>query len=388
MPDARIVIAGGGLAGLYAAYRLEQRGIRDYLLLETRDTFGGRIASGSVATPSTPDRSPATGDAARFDLGPTWFWPELQPALDRLVADLGLARFAQHEAGDLLVERAHDMAPRRVSGFASTPPSMRLAGGMGALVDALRRGLDGERLLAGRRVGQLHCDGRGVRIRATDRHGLGSDWRAQTVLLAVPPRLALARIGFSPALPDELAAAWRETPTWMAPHAKYLAVYATPFWREAGLSGAARSARGPLAEIHDASAPGGYGALFGFVGVPARVRATVSDATLRDHCRGQLARLFGARALEPVAEFLKDWTADPDTATETDRDAGGGHGAAPPAAASAGPWRDRLTGIASEWSPIFPGYLAGAVDAAARAVRAIPEHPAADRSGTAGQSSE
>jgi len=37
---------------------------------------------------------------------------------------------------------------------------------------------------------------------------------------------------------------------------------------------------------------------------------------------------------------------------------------APAASAVSGRWCGRLTGIASEWSPQFPGYLAGAVEAA------------------------
>ena len=64
----------------------------------------------------------------------------------------------------------------------------------------------------------------------------------------------------------------------MAPHAKYVAVFDTPFWREAGLSGAGRSGRGPMTEIHDASLPGQAAALFGFLGVPPDVRKSAGDA--------------------------------------------------------------------------------------------------------------
>lgn len=92
----------------------------------------------------------------------------------------------------------------------------------------------------------------------------------------------------------------------MAPQAKYVAIYDTPFWREQGLSGEGRSARGPLGEIHDASMPGGSAALFGFLGVPARVRSTVSDEVLRTHCRAQLVRMFGPLAATPKAEAIKD----------------------------------------------------------------------------------
>lgn len=48
MQTARIAIVGAGLSGLHAAFLLEQQGIGDYVLLEARDTPGGRIASASA----------------------------------------------------------------------------------------------------------------------------------------------------------------------------------------------------------------------------------------------------------------------------------------------------------------------------------------------------
>ena len=66
---------------------------------------------------------------------------------------------------------------------------------------------------------------------------------------------------------------WQETATWMAPPAKFFAVYDRPFWRKAGLSGTAQSFVGPLGEIHDATTASGKAALFGFpsIGADARV---------------------------------------------------------------------------------------------------------------------
>jgi monoamine oxidase len=150
----------------------------------------------------------------------------------------------------------------------------------------------------------------------------------------------------------------------MAPHAKYFAIYERPFWREQGLSGEARSACGPLGEIHDASIPGGSAALFGFFGLPASLRQSVTEEVLRSHCRAQLARLFGPEAAHPRAELFKDWSVDPYTATETDVGNAGQHLEAPAMRASTGFWAGRLVGIGSEWSPQFPGYVAGAIEAA------------------------
>lgn len=368
---ARIAIVGGGLAGLVAAWRLVQQGVRDIVLLEARTTVGGRILSVDPAG-SSVDMTQSTLD--RFDLGPSWFWPALQPQLDQLVTELGVQRFAQFEDGDLLVERSVQTPPLRTRAHASEPPSMRLAGGTGALVAALHARLDPAIVRTGQTVRQLRREAHHVALTVDDAAGTSMAWHVQQVLLALSPRIAATRLQFEPSLPAELVRRWRATPTWMAPHAKYVAVYDAPFWREQGLSGGARSSVGPMGEVHDVSMPGGHAALFGFLGVPARVRRQVSDAVLRAHCRGQLVRLFGDRAGTPVGEALKDWAADPLTATDDDQDAAGHHAAAPSRSAHEGAWQGRLVGIGSEWSLQFPGYLAGAVDAAERGLREALAH--------------
>ena len=163
----------------------------------------------------------------------------------------------------------------------------------------------------------------------------------------------------------------------MAPHAKYAAVYPQPFWRAQGLSGAARSFTGPMAEIHDASVPGGAGALFGFLGVPAATRQRLSEDALLRLCRAQLVRLFGPEAAHPVAEWMADWSRAPLTATADDAQADGSHPLPPDASVARGPWADRLHGIASEWSASYPGYVAGAIEAAADGVaRLLGDAPA------------
>ncbi len=374
MTATRIAIVGAGVAGLYAASLLEQQGMHDYVVLEARTRPGGRILSASLSpTPGAVDTI-ASGDRDRFDLGPTWFWPALQPELDALVTQLGLARFPQHESGDMVAERSLHEGPMRMRGYATSPQSMRLVGGMAALTDALRRQLPPSRLALGTRVRQMRRAESHVELSAEDAQGRLVTYRAESVLLAVPPRLALATIDFSPALPEPLAREWRHTATWMAAHAKYVAVYDAPFWRERGLSGEARSACGPLVEIHDASMPGGHAALFGFFGIAASARRRLSDDALREHCRAQFTRLFGEPAARPRDEFVKDWSADALTAIAEDLDGPAGHAAAPAATAGAGVWRNALIGIASEWSAQFPGYVAGAIEAASAGLRTALGH--------------
>lgn len=367
MHPVRTAIVGAGLSGLYGAWLLERMGLRDYLVLEARGTLGGRIASFDAGL-GAPD------GIDRFDLGPTWFWPAYQPRLDRLIEDLGLVRFEQHETGDTMIERSATAPPARVPGYVNVPASMRLLGGMEALIDALRRRLDPARVVTGETVRRLRRGAAHVELESEDDTGRRTTWLADHVLLALPPRLAEHAIAFSPPLPEPLAAQWRGTATWMAPHAKYVAVYERPFWRAQGLSGEARSLHGPLAEIHDASFPGGHAALFGFFGMPAQARAEVATDALRSHCRAQLARLFGPQAASPSADVIKDWAGDPFTATAADLDHGARHHDAPAAAADAGPWRGCLTGIASEWSPRFPGYVAGAIEAVELALDPAGRH--------------
>lgn len=391
MQDVPIVIVGGGLSGLYAAFLLEQKGIA-YRLLEASDTLGGRIAVAKSsdmidAEPAVFDKKAADKEAANkisdnaesnnaFDLGPSWFWPDYQPQLSSLIESLSLSRFAQFEEGDMMVERAANRPPVRMQGYKSAPPSIRLVGGMVALIEALYARLDARCIMTNQTVRQLTKSDGHIEVQSEDTFGhvtgYVTTFRAQHVLLALPPRLVEGRITFQPALPQNLSTQWQETATWMAPHAKYVAVYESPFWRDNGLSGTARSAVGPLTEIHDASTLEGNGALFGFFGVPAQVRQSVSDDVLKKHCRAQLVRLFGAQADTPIAEYLKDWAQDSLTAMPADVSGDGQHAVAPPSKPQTGVWQDCLTGCGSEWSVQFPGYIAGAIDAAATAIKSLP----------------
>jgi monoamine oxidase len=342
-----IVIVGGGLSGLYAARLLHARGA-DFRLLEARPHLGGRILS-----------------PGGHDLGPTWFWPDMQPRMTQLVEALGLAAFAQHAAGDVLFERGPDVKAERYPGFGQMASSFRIRGGLGAVVDALAAGLPHDRIRTGVAVTAVHLRDDGVILHVRD----ADDVAARHVLFALPPRLIAQNIRFQPELPPDVRARWRSTPTWMAPHAKFLAVYARPFWREAGLSGTAQSMTGPMTEIHDASvtADGEGAALFGFLGVPASARAKAGESAIRQHCLAQLTRLFGPEASAPVAAQFKDWAADPLTATEADGEAAGHP------EPQATPWFDRAwaaraTMAGSETAREHPGYLEGALLAADDAV--------------------
>jgi monoamine oxidase len=366
MQTARVAIVGAGVSGLYAAYRLKQIGIDDFIVLEARDRIGGRIYSVSAHELENGDNK-----YDRFDLGPSWFWPQYQPQLADLIRNLGLESLPQFEQGDTLLQRATQLLPIRSPSQSGNPISMRLVGGMGALTEALAAQMEASQILLQCVVTSIRADDELVAITYSDTDGSPRTMIVEHVLLALPPRLAVSAIAFEPPLPDDLKAHWDQMPTWMAPHAKYVAVYDKPFWREQGLSGQARSACGPLVEIHDASNPQGKAALFGFVGLPADRRQQLTQVELKNLCREQLKALFGNEAATPQCELLQDWAIEPYTATAQDSCFSAHHAAAPPNQTTTGRWHLRITGIGSEWSVEFPGYIAGAIDAASVGVQAL-----------------
>lgn len=356
-----LAIIGAGLAGLTAARRLRLAGI-DHTILDARPYPGGRILTVDAAG------RPATTDGV--DLGPSWFWPRMQPAIAALVAELGLATFPQASDGDVIVERMSREGPQRFRGMEQEPLSFRLAGGSAALVRALVADMPPSQLRTGRRVRRMALVDDGVALTIERADGATEVLVATRVIAALPPRLLEHTVAFTPALPDSVARRWRDTPTWMAPHAKCVAIYDRPFWREAGLCGTAQSMVGPMPEIHDATTASGEPALFGFVGIGAAQRAAMGDAAVIAACLAQFERLFGAAARTPRATLLKDWAADPLTATLADQEPSG-HPAGGDAPWVTGTWQGRLILAGSETSPTEPGYLAGAVTAAERAVAEV-----------------
>ena len=353
------VIVGGGLSGLYAAWRLEQAGV-DYRLLEARPRLGGRI---DVET-----RVRADGGSVRYDLGPAWVWPVLQPRMAQLVAALDVPLFGQQVAGAGLYEDMTTNGPLRLDTPSPHGESFRIANGALSLIEALAGRLDASRVQRDCRVTGLADRGGRVELRMRS-GGQAQRMAAWRVILAMPPRLVAQDLVFEPALPGPLHALLRDTPTWMAGHAKFLAFYERPFWREQGLSGEVFSRLGPLTEIYDASpGEGGPYALFGFYGLPANTRRELGTAALATQTLAQLARLFGPQAEDLQDWCIRDWSEDPLTSTKDDRVPPAGHPAYGLPEAQRVIWDGRLIFSGTETAAENGGYLEGALEAAEAAV--------------------
>lgn len=343
------LIIGGGLSGLALADAFEARG-HDYLLLEARDRFGGRIQS-------------AQHQSARFDMGPAWFWSG-QPRIAALIHRLGLTPFAQYATGNLTFEDAQGHV-QHGRGISHMRGSWRLKGGLTALTNALGDSIPENCKRLNAQVQSITLQAQGIAAELTD----GSRITADRAVLALPPRIA-AGLTFDPALPTATLAAMRAVPTWMAGQAKAVAVYDTPFWREAGLSGSATSRRGPMVEVHDASpAEGGPYALFGFIGIPPEDRRDLP--LLRARLCAQLGRLFGPSAAAPAQLFVKDWACDPLTATHADSVPVSTHPAYGLAPQMAHVWNGKLHFAGTEVATEFGGYAEGALEAAQMALAAL-----------------
>lgn len=346
-----VFIAGAGIAGLSLAASLQQRGI-DYCLAEARDRIGGRIMS------------VAAGDAGNTlgptDLGPSWIWPG-QAHIAALLNRLGIGVFEQYSDGLLVYEDELGQV-RRDLDYASMAGSLRIDGGIARVTDGLAATLPGGAILLSHRVRAIREDRDGYRIELVHPSGELAV-AARKVVLAIPPRLIASLIEFEPALPDTILQEMNSIPTWMAGHAKLVAFYDTPFWREQGLSGDGISRRGPLMEIHDACASNpGQGALFGFVGLAAGSAAREPSRLVGDALR-QLEKLYGAAAANPLEVVYLDWAREKFTATAADQIIA----QHPPYGMPPGMARLAQKGLlfaSTEMASQFGGFIEGALEAA------------------------
>ena len=131
--------------------------------------------------------------------------------------------------------------------------------------------------------------------------------RARRVIVAAPPPLVLD-IDWYPQLPARRHALLSHLH--MGQLMKCDAVYDTPFWRDAGLSGSGISDSGATRAVFDNSpADGHLGVLLAFVGGSTwRTYGTMSLADRRHAVLEGFAQMVGPQALKPIEYTEHDWT--------------------------------------------------------------------------------
>jgi monoamine oxidase len=181
-------------------------------------------------------------------------------------------------------------------GTAGGAQDRRFVGGSQRIALAMAEQL-GDRIRLSRPVRRVVHDEAGVTV---------EDVRARRAIIALPPALT-PRIDFAPPLPgfrDQLVQRMPQGTVW-----KCMAVYDTPFWRAAGLSGQATSDAGPVRVAFDNSPPSGTpGVLLGFLeGDFARRAGRLSAGERRAQIVDCFGRLFGERARHPIEYVEKSW---------------------------------------------------------------------------------
>jgi len=345
-----ILIIGGGLSGLVATWQLRSAGI-NASVLEARSRFGGRILT-------------TAENEANCDLGPSWFWPG-QPLVAGLLKRFNLSSYEQFAVGSVLFQHP-DGHVENNGGTSPMAGMCRIKGGISQLTNAIANEIDASHRFLEHEVTALSIgknrDENNITVDVMTPSGR-IQVETKRVALAIPPRL-VEDLTFSPVLPTKVRITLADTPTWMAGHAKFFAVYDKAFWREQGLCGTAISQYGPLSEIHDASPnSGNVFSLFGFSGLSAVNRASVGREAFIKQALAQLVSLFGDDANQPKAVYFQDWSSEKFTANTADLNAPNHHPEYGLKFRLGSEWGGKLDFISSETSFGNGGLIEGALEA-------------------------
>jgi monoamine oxidase len=213
----------------------------------------------------------------------------------------------------------------------------------------------------------------GVAVRAIEQdrhvtlHASNRAFAARRAIVTIPKTLA-GRITYSPSLPPAHDQILQREP--MGSVLKVNAIYATPFWRDAGLNGQAVSDTGPIRITYDNSPPDGKpGILVGFMeGNDSRAFYGVAASTRRQAALESFARYFGPRALEPTGYVDLMWAQEPFTR--------GAYGSFNPPGVLTSLQDPLLESVGalyyagSDLSAMWPGYMDGAIRSGEQAAAA------------------
>lgn len=352
-------IVGGGVCGLALAASLTAQQ-RPFALYEARSRLGGRVLSEQSAKTDM-----------RIDLGPTWYWPDTQPGMVRLVADLGLASFAQYDEGAVLRLHDYDKKPEVSANERVHAGARRIVGGMASLIEALAQKLPAEAVHLDYALTTIFDRGDHVELHFRDA-GKPVVVAARRAVLAMPPRIIDEHVRFEPDLAVGLREAMQETYTWMAGEAKAVIAYDKALWRDEGRSGNAfvLHEQAVLGEIFDAcDATGTRAALGGFLALAPSHRE-LFKAGLPMLIGNQVGQVFGPE-LEHGEQHYQDWAAEEFTCARRDLIPPDEHPHYGNPHLRQPLWEGRLFFGGSETAGYAGGYMEGALDAARRLARDV-----------------
>ncbi|KAK0842527.1 hypothetical protein LTS02_016456, partial [Friedmanniomyces endolithicus] len=289
--------------------------------------------------------------------------------------DVGIAAVFSAKPGELslLYTLAYNAAAgnqtamgtlERLLGVNDGAQERRITGGTSLLCTGLARKTGWEHIKLGAAV-------HSITQLSTDVYLVSADTLAvegRNIVVAMSPPLA-ARIRYDPILParrDQLTQRM-----FMGSLGKATAIYRTPFWRTANLSGQVVSDKGYARTTFDVSpADASYGAILGFIEADEmRVLDNATEAEMQDLISSDYVRYFGPQAANATQWVFKRWdnslysrggpvaVAEPETLTGYSdalrKTCGGIHWAG------------------TETSPYWTGYMDGAIRSGERAANEI-----------------
>lgn len=320
------------------------------------------LALNGMARSVTPDRPWTATQAASWDqqtIG-AWIAEHIPTAEARTLMELAVASVYGEQAAEIsLLDllSAISGVGGDINTLIGSAQSIRFVGGPQQLSVRLGRGL-GTVVRLGMPVTAID---RGSRVTV---HTPSESFSARQAILTLPKPL-IGRIAYSPPLPAAHDQLLQRQP--MGSVVKVNAIYPRPFWREEGLSGAVTSDTGPIRITYDNSPPGGRpGVLVGFMeGNDSRAFYGVSAAARRRAALACFARYFGPAAARPSGYVDLAWAEEPYTR--------GAYGSFNPpgvltalADAAVQPV-GRLHFAGADFSPLWPGYMDGAIRSGERA---------------------
>ncbi len=287
---SKYIIIGAGLSGLTTAYQLKKAGEDDFIILEGRSQFGGRIKTDHGV-----------------ELGATWFQKH-HTYLNALLDELKVPSFPQFTNGKSVLVYS-SMAPAHYFEVdKNTPPANRIAGGSIALIERLSELLKDNITLDSKVMEFIDQDNKIVIN--TDKN---TTYSAEKVIVTVPPKLTSA-LKFIPELPSHFIETMEQTHTWMSNAIKVGLTFNTPFWRKNKFSGTVIGQIGPVTELYDhCSANDKIYALKGFVNEGLRDE---SSEVRKERILSYLESYLGKDVRLYTNYFEKDWSQDNFTSCE------------------------------------------------------------------------
>lgn len=340
-----VIILGAGLSGLTCAYYLWKEGVH-VTILEARDRIGGRIL-----THGFDQKEP-------IEMGATWLGTK-HTHLNALLSELQIDIFPQVIGRQVFFEPISISPPSLATVPENSDPSYRIRGGTASLIHALIHRVGPENIITGTPVHALDFTGTAIEI-----HTDNNTYTAQKVISTLPPNLLVHSIQSVPEWPNDFFQIASNTHTWMGESIKIALRFNEPFWTEGQSSGTVMSNVGPVTELYDHT---DYArSIFALKGFINSSNHALSKEQRLEIILKQLQKYYGEKIMRYTEYVEKVWRDERYTFYPYHQHVlphqGNGHAIYQNAL-----YDNRLIISGAETSPVYPGYMEGAVYAGQQA---------------------